>query len=34
VPRERTEEVVLATASVTAEPGFLVLPALSGAVVR
>ncbi len=34
VPRERTEEVVLATHSLTLEPGFVVLPALSGALVR
>ena len=34
VPRERTEEVVLATHSPTLEPGFVVLPALSGALVR
>ena len=34
VPRERAEEVVLATHSLTLEPGFVVLPALSGALVR
>ena len=34
VPRERPEEVVLATHEPTVEPGFLVLPPLSGAVVR
>ena len=34
VPRERTEEVVLATHEPTLEPGFIVLPALSGALVR
>ena len=34
VPRERTEEVVLATHEPTLEPGFVVLPALSGALVR
>jgi maltooligosyltrehalose trehalohydrolase len=34
VPRPRTEHVVLATAHPTQEPGFLVLPALSGALVR
>ena len=34
VPRERTEEVVLATHAPTLEPGFVVLPALSGALVR
>jgi maltooligosyltrehalose trehalohydrolase len=34
VPRERPEEVVLATHTPTLEPGFVVLPALSGALVR
>jgi len=34
VPRERTEEVVLATRAPTLEPGFVVLPALAGALVR
>ena len=34
VPRERTEEVVLATHEPTLEPGFVVLPALAGALVR
>jgi maltooligosyltrehalose trehalohydrolase len=34
VPRERPEEVVLATHPPTQEPGFLVLAPLSGAVVR
>ena len=34
VPRERAEEVILATHSPTLEPGFVVLPALSGALVR
>jgi maltooligosyltrehalose trehalohydrolase len=34
VPRERTEEVVLATHQPTLEPGFVVLPALAGALVR
>jgi maltooligosyltrehalose trehalohydrolase len=34
VPRDTTEEVVLATHHVTQEPGFLVLPPLAGAVVR
>jgi len=34
VPRERTEEVVLATHEPTLEPGFVVMPALSGALVR
>jgi maltooligosyltrehalose trehalohydrolase len=34
VPRERPEEVVLATHAPTVEPGFIVLPALSGALVR
>jgi maltooligosyltrehalose trehalohydrolase len=34
VPRQRAEEVVLATHHVTSEPGFLVLPPLAGAVVR
>jgi maltooligosyltrehalose trehalohydrolase len=34
VPRERAEEVVLATHHVTQEPGFAVLPPLAGAVVR
>jgi maltooligosyltrehalose trehalohydrolase len=34
VPRERAEEVVLATHPPTLEPGFVVLPALSGALVR
>jgi maltooligosyltrehalose trehalohydrolase len=34
VPRVRSEHVVLATAQPTQEPGFLVLPALSGALVR
>ena len=34
VPRERTEEVVLATHEPTLEPGFVVLPPLSGALVR
>jgi len=34
VPREHTEEVVLATHAPTLEPGFVVLPALSGALVR
>ena len=34
VPRERTEEVVLATHAPTLEPGFVVLPALAGALVR
>ncbi len=34
VPRERTEEVLLATHEPTLEPGFVVLPPLSGALVR
>ena len=34
VPRERTEEVVLATHEPTLEPGFVVLPPLAGALVR
>jgi maltooligosyltrehalose trehalohydrolase len=34
IPRERSEHVVLATAAPTQEPGFLVLPPLSGALVR
>jgi maltooligosyltrehalose trehalohydrolase len=34
VPRERTEEVVLATHEPTLEPGFVVLAPLSGALVR
>ncbi|HEY6891908.1 MAG TPA: malto-oligosyltrehalose trehalohydrolase [Solirubrobacter sp.] len=34
VPRERTEEVVLATHEPTVEPGFVVLAGLSGALVR
>jgi maltooligosyltrehalose trehalohydrolase len=34
VPRPEAEEVVLATAPPTQEPGFLVLPPLSGALVR
>src|SRR4051812_49236601 len=34
VPRERTEEVVLATHPLTLEPGFIVLAPLSGALVR
>ena len=34
VPRERPEEIVLATHATTQEPGFIVLPALSGALVR
>ena len=34
VPREHTEEVVLATHEPTLEPGFVVLAALSGALVR
>jgi maltooligosyltrehalose trehalohydrolase len=34
VPRPQPEEVVLATAAPTQEPGFLVLPPLSGALVR
>jgi maltooligosyltrehalose trehalohydrolase len=34
VPRERTEEVLLATQEPTLEPGFVVLPALAGALVR
>ncbi len=34
VPRERTEEVLLATHELTLEPGFVVLPPLSGALVR
>ena len=34
VPRERTEEVVLATHEPTLEPGFVVLYPLSGALVR
>ena len=34
VPRERTEEVLLVTHEPTLEPGFVVLPALSGALVR
>jgi maltooligosyltrehalose trehalohydrolase len=34
VPRERTEEVVLATHEPTLEPGFVVLGPLSGALVR
>jgi len=34
VPREHTEEVVLATHEPTLEPGFVVLPALAGALVR
>jgi maltooligosyltrehalose trehalohydrolase len=34
VPRERTEEVLLATREPTLEPGFVVLPALAGALVR
>jgi maltooligosyltrehalose trehalohydrolase len=33
VPRERTEAVVLATHEPTLEPGFVVMPALSGALV-
>ena len=34
VPRERTEEVILATHEPTLEPGFVVLPPLAGALVR
>jgi maltooligosyltrehalose trehalohydrolase len=34
VPRPRAEEVVLSTHAITVEPGHLVLPPLSGAVVR
>jgi maltooligosyltrehalose trehalohydrolase len=34
VPRERTEEVLLATHEPSVEPGFLVLAGLSGALVR
>jgi maltooligosyltrehalose trehalohydrolase len=34
VPRERTEEILLATHEPTLEPGFVVLPPLSGALVR
>jgi maltooligosyltrehalose trehalohydrolase len=34
VPREKTEEVVLSTHEPTLEPGFVVLPPLSGALVR
>jgi maltooligosyltrehalose trehalohydrolase len=34
VPRERTEEIVLATHEPTLEPGFVVLAPLSGALVR
>ncbi|MBE2317585.1 malto-oligosyltrehalose trehalohydrolase [Solirubrobacter sp. CPCC 204708] len=34
VPREQTEELVLATHEPTLEPGFVVLPPLSGALVR
>jgi maltooligosyltrehalose trehalohydrolase len=34
VPRERTEEVLLATHEPTLEPGFVVLPPLAGALVR
>jgi maltooligosyltrehalose trehalohydrolase len=34
VPRERPEEVVLATHEPTLEPGFVVLHPLSGALVR
>jgi maltooligosyltrehalose trehalohydrolase len=34
VPRERTEAVVLATREPTLEPGYVVMPALSGALVR
>ena len=34
VPRERAEEVLLSTHTPTVEPGFVVLPALSGALVR
>lgn len=34
VPRERAEEVLLATHEPTVEPGFVVLPPLSGALVR
>jgi maltooligosyltrehalose trehalohydrolase len=34
VPRERTEEILLSTHEPTVEPGFIVLPALSGALVR
>ena len=34
VPRERTEEVLLATHEPTLEPGFVVLAPLSGALVR
>jgi maltooligosyltrehalose trehalohydrolase len=34
VPRDRTEEVVLATHEPTLEPGFVLLPALAGALVR
>jgi maltooligosyltrehalose trehalohydrolase len=34
VPRERVEEVVLATHEPTVEPGFVVLAGLSGALVR
>ena len=34
VPRERTEEVLLATHEPTLEPGFIVLPPLAGALVR
>jgi maltooligosyltrehalose trehalohydrolase len=34
VPRERTEEILLATDEPTLEPGYVVLPALAGALVR
>jgi maltooligosyltrehalose trehalohydrolase len=34
VPRDRAEEVVLATHEPTLEPGFVVLGGLSGALVR
>jgi maltooligosyltrehalose trehalohydrolase len=34
VPREQTEELVLSTHEPTLEPGFIVLPPLSGALVR
>ena len=34
VPREQTEELVLTTHEPTLEPGFIVLPPLSGALVR
>jgi maltooligosyltrehalose trehalohydrolase len=34
VPREQTEEVLLATREPTLEPGFVVLPPLAGALVR